>query len=188
MIRLSPGSSVPWKRPSRSITQALCCGTMRTPSMTKAIATPSTSTQPQYFDNAGTNDAAMASTTATASFQNMADPPLGGTVLRDFQRIALGGEHVNRGPRLEPFPSLHARVPARSAVTHARQARGSVDPALEARRHARIDMRHLLALVSRPVDVHAVAADRSHDEEHDRLRAELEPQPGGERGAERGDA
>ena len=47
MIRLSPGSSVPWKRPRRSTTHALCCGTMRTPSMTKAMTTPSSRIQNQ---------------------------------------------------------------------------------------------------------------------------------------------
>ena len=47
MIRLRPGSSVLWNFPSRSTTHALCCGTMRTPSMTKATTTPMTSTQPQ---------------------------------------------------------------------------------------------------------------------------------------------
>ena len=54
MIRLRPGSSMPWNLPRRSTTQALCCGTMRTPSMTKATTTPMTSTQNQYFASAGT--------------------------------------------------------------------------------------------------------------------------------------
>ena len=71
MIRLSPGSSVPWKRPRRSTTHALCCGTMRTPSMTKATTTPSSRIQNQYLASAGTNDAATAAAIAIASFQNM---------------------------------------------------------------------------------------------------------------------
>ena len=73
MMRLRPGSSAPWKRPRRSTTQALCCGTMRTPSITNAITTPRTRIQNQYLDSAGTNEAATAAATATASFQNI-DP------------------------------------------------------------------------------------------------------------------
>ena len=62
----SSGSSVPWKRPSLSTTQALCCGTMRTPSTTKAIATPMSRIQNQYADSAGTSEAATAAATAAA--------------------------------------------------------------------------------------------------------------------------
>ena len=36
----SPGSRMAWKWPSRSTTQALCCGTTRTPSITNTIASP----------------------------------------------------------------------------------------------------------------------------------------------------
>ncbi len=75
MMRFRPGSSVPWKRPRRSTTQALCCGTMRTPSITKATITPITSTQGQYFDSAGTSAAPTARPIATANFQNMLKPP-----------------------------------------------------------------------------------------------------------------
>src|SRR5262245_35622265 len=121
---------------------------MRTPSTTKAIATPSTSTHGQNFDSAGTTAATIDSTTATASFQNMSAPPPGRTVLRDFQRVAVGGQHVHRCTRLQRLPSLDARVPARAAVAHPREARRRVDPAFEARRHAGVDVRHLRTLVA----------------------------------------
>src|SRR5262245_39872971 len=188
MIRLSPGSSVPWKRPSRSTTQALCCGTMRTPSMTKAIVTPRNSTHIQYFDSAGTKDAATASTTAMISFTTMIRSPLGGTVLRDFQRIALGGEHIERRARFDGLSALDASVPARTAVAHPRKPRAYVDPAFETRRHARVDGRHLAGPVLRAVSVHAEAASAGHYREDDRLHAEIPSQPGRRRGAERGQA
>src|SRR5258706_724543 len=34
MMTLNPGSSTSWNLPNRSTTQALCCGTTRTPSIT----------------------------------------------------------------------------------------------------------------------------------------------------------
>src|SRR5688572_26509328 len=138
MIRLRPGSSVPWKRPSRSITHALCCGTMRTPSTTKAMATPMSRIQNQYADSAGTIEAATAAATAAASFQNIF-PPLCGTVLRDFERVAIGGEHVHGGARLQRLCTLDARLPARPAIAHPREPRRGIDPAFEACRHAGVD-------------------------------------------------
>src|SRR5687768_13842979 len=187
MIRLRPGSSVPWKRPRRSTTQALCCGTMRTPSITNAITTPRSRIQNQYFASTGMNEAATAAPTASASFQNMS-PPLDWAILCDPKRIAVGGEHVEGAPRLDPFDPVHPRLPARAAIAHARKPGAGIQPALEARRHAGVDRRHLLCGVPGLVDVHAVAAGRTENRRHEALRGELEPEPGRQRRAERRDA
>src|SRR5687768_15007452 len=116
MIRFNPGSRVPWNLPSRSTTQALCCGTMRTPSMTKATTTPITSTQNQYLASAGTNDAATASPTAAASFQSIPIPPMGEAALvsgkaflGDLERIAIGGKDIEHGAGLERLGALDLR-------------------------------------------------------------------------------
>ena len=47
---------------------------MRTPSITNAITTPRSRIQNQYLDSAGTNEAATAAATATASFNTFPLP------------------------------------------------------------------------------------------------------------------
>src|ERR1051325_5844675 len=126
MMRLTPGSSTPEKRPSRSTPHRLCGGAIRTPSMTEATFTPMINPQGQYFDSPGTWDAAIASPIAPASFNGMVEPPSfewiarpsAGAVLDDFERVAIRGENVHRGPRLERFEPLDAGIPARAAVAH----------------------------------------------------------------------
>src|SRR3954466_6933684 len=121
---------------------------------------------------------------AAASFQNMVDPPcagdalapvagpLGGTALGDFERVAIGSEHVNGDPGFERDVALDARVPARAAIAHAGEARAGIDPVLEGRRHAGVERRHLLRAVLRAVSVHAVAPGPGDDDGNDDLHGE----------------
>src|ERR1051325_654467 len=195
MMRFRPGSRVPWKRPSRSTTQALCCGTIRTPSMTKATMTPISSTQPQYGLKAGTCEAMMATTTAAASFQNIVfspgtcdAPPLsGGAVLGDFERVAIGGKHKHGGARLQGFAALDAGLPARTAIAHAREARACIEPAFKACRHAAVDRRHAHSERARAIDMHAIAADRREQRGNDALGRKWLLEVGNGRGTKCGD-
>src|SRR5688572_716484 len=103
-----------------------------------------------------------AAMTAAASFQNMppppwcckpAPPPSGRAVLGDFERVAIGCDDEDRGAGLYRIGAFNARLPARATIAHAREARARVDPALEARRHAGVDRRHLRELVLHAVEV-----------------------------------
>src|SRR5437763_791625 len=69
----------------------------------------------------------------------------------DFERVSICARNINHGAGLERLRAVDARVPARAAIAHARKARGRIDPFLEARRHARVDRRHLSRAVLGPV-------------------------------------
>src|SRR5882672_2484176 len=191
MMRFNPGSSVLSKRPRRSTTHALCCGTMRTPSMRNATSTPMSSTQNQWPARPGTCVATIVAATATASFQSMVNSPfwwdatagtagaLFGTGLANFERVAIGGEYVDGGAGLERFRAFDAGVPARAAIAHAGEAGAGVDPALEAGRHSGVDRRHLPSAVPGAVGVHAVAAGRRNHAGDERLHGKHKAQSRG---------
>src|SRR3954471_22385161 len=196
MMRLSPGSSTPWNRPRRSTTQALCCGTILTPSITNATITPMTRTQGQNRDNSGTMATTTAKPIAIASFQNMVEPPplvknlcpSGGAILDDFERVAIGREHVYRHPGLERFQALDSGIPARAAVAHPREPRAGIDPGLEARRHAGVDRGHLLGPVLLAIGMYAIAAARGDERREHHLQRKVVAEPCGAGGAKCGDA
>src|SRR5258706_6417680 len=78
-----------------------------------------------------------------------------GTAVGDFERIAMGRNHVQRRAGFDRRLAFHLGVPRSAAVAHAREARTLVDPVLEARRLAGVHLRHLPFSVLRAVDVHA---------------------------------
>src|SRR5947209_2748645 len=134
---------------------------MRTPSMTKAMITPRNRIQPEKPRSPGVKYAATARTATMMSLPNM-DPPLeaceaasmwtlGAWLGGDFDRVSICARYINHGAGLERLRAVDARVPARAAIAHSRQARGGIDPLLEARRHARVDRRHLRRAVLGPV-------------------------------------
>src|SRR5665213_439846 len=142
-MRLSPGSSTLKNLPSRSTTQAFCCGTMRTPSKmnTTIIATRKVAmVAAALCVNA---PAATVSSTAMMAFQNMETSRVGAELALLVLGICgrRGGHHqgvafvaldVERGSRAGTFAGArHARIPGRAAVFHARDVRGLVGPALE---------------------------------------------------------
>src|SRR4051794_174011 len=109
----------------------------------------------------------MASAATIISLPNMEIPPLGvsvpaaarispssscgsgGRPCGDFERVAIGFPDIDQAAGLRQLGAFHARVPGRAAITHAREARGLVDPALEGRGLARVDRFHLARAVPR---------------------------------------
>src|ERR1700693_5248567 len=134
---LSPGSSVAWKRPSRSTTQAFCCGTTRTPSITNTTASARMKNGTAYT-RVGSNTAMTAVRTKTARILGSIDTsltlsvgssacasaranPAGscGAGFGDFEGVAIGGTDVEHFAGFTCALTNHARVPGRAAVAHA---------------------------------------------------------------------
>ena len=139
MIRLRPGSSTAWNLPSRSTTQALCCGTMRTPSIVNTTMTAMKKIHTEYFSVAGTCDAAIATTSAMISLTNMVPPRFeycvasrasGRTRPGHGQCVAFGREDVEHAARIDGCIAFDVRLPSsRRGSARARAARpGSPTP------------------------------------------------------------
>jgi hypothetical protein len=71
MMMFRPGSSTSWNLPSRSTTQACCCGTTRTPSTTNAITNATIATPIENTPAPCQANAAIETMRAMISLTNM---------------------------------------------------------------------------------------------------------------------
>src|ERR1019366_10156881 len=194
MIRLRPGSSTAWNLPRRSTTQACCCGTMRTPSITNTTMIASRKIQPAYFSVAGNCVAAIDSTIATISLGSMGILPIslacdhagsGEALGCDLECAAFGCGDIDDCPWSEWPAARDARIPRCATVAHAREARRFVGPRLETCRLAGIDRCHLAAGIALVPCMHQVATDGGERAGDRGLRREAQSQPPEQRAAER---
>src|SRR5688572_19120904 len=129
-----PGSRTRENLPRRSTTHALCCGTMRTPSITTTTSMARTNTAMVADTLLKTNAVATARITAIIVFQNIGATSLcwlfGGS-FDDDERLPLLRIDVERGARDGLGACSHPGVPAGAAVLHPREARGLVGPAFQ---------------------------------------------------------
>src|SRR5258706_563837 len=137
-----PGSSIPLNLPKRSTTQALCCGTMRTPSITNATISAAMANGIVY-GRIGSQLATRTVATATATILKSMLPPReresssaacarsGAPGLGDLERIAIDCRDVENLAGLARRVARDLRVPECIPVLHPRVAGGLVDPRFE---------------------------------------------------------
>src|SRR5580765_399523 len=142
MMMFRPGSSTWWNFPRRSTTQAFCCGTTRTPSITNTVTS---ATMANGIVNARSGSklamrkvAMMTPTSLTSmlpprfrEISSAACARSGGPGLGNFECVAIDSGDIENFSGLGGDASGEVRVPARVAVFHARVTCALVDPGFE---------------------------------------------------------
>src|SRR5882672_5854613 len=153
MMTFNPGSRIWWNLPSRSTTQALCCGTTRTPSITNT-ATSATMANGIVNARSGSTLAMMnVATTTPMSLASMLPPSVreissaacdrsGGPGLGNFEGVAIDCGDIENFARLGRGVSGDLRVPQRVAIPDARVTRALVDPGFESGGLSDVDPPH----------------------------------------------
>src|ERR1039458_1608963 len=138
-MTFNPGCRMAWNLTRRSTTQALCCGTTRTPSITNTIATASMKNgmvKPRVCSNC---EIAMVAIRTAMNFGNMGILPsnsfadgeirggrafvciaASGLGLRYLERIAVHRMNEQHFPAIEPALALDLRLPQRIAILYPR--------------------------------------------------------------------
>src|ERR1039457_1277437 len=151
-----------WNLPRRSTTQALCCGTTRTPSITNTIATASMKNgmvKPRVCSNC---ERAMVAIRTAMNFGNMGILPsnsfadgrirggrafvciaASGLGLRYLERIAVHGVDEQHLAVIERALALDLRIPQRIAILYPRGALFPVHPGVERDRLTQVERRHV---------------------------------------------
>src|SRR5580765_7145884 len=153
MMMFRPGSSTWWNFPRRSTTQAFCCGTTRTPSITNTVTS---ATMANGIVNARSGSklamrkvAMMTPTSLTSmlpprfrEISSAACARSGGAGLGNFECVAIDSGDIENFSGLGGDASGEVRVPARVAVFHARVARAFAHPGFEGGRLSHVDPPH----------------------------------------------
>src|SRR2546426_4968996 len=180
MMMLRPGSSTSLNLPSRSTTQALCCGTTRTPSTTNT-ATSATMKKGIAKGRICSMLAMMKVATTTPTILKSMLPPeelevpfrpcagLRRPGLGNLEGAAIDCRDVEDFAGLAGSVARDLRVPERVAVFHARVAGAFVHPGVEGGRLAEIQPLHALRAERLFVPVHPDDTRDRDDRRADRL-------------------
>src|SRR6266571_5317748 len=165
MMMLRPGSSTSLNLPSRSTTQALCCGTTRTPSTTNT-ATSATMKKGIAKGRICSMLAMMKVATTTPTILKSMLPPeelevpfrpwagLRRPGLGNLEGAAIDCRDVEDFAGLAGCIARDLRVPERVAVFHARVAGAFIDPGVERGRLGEIQPPHARGRDRLPVAMH----------------------------------